>query len=89
MRAVRIKITGDVQGVFYRHNAKKTADSLKILGWTKNEHDGSVTVVAQGEEDSITRMIEWSREGSPMATVSDVKIENIDTDESLKGFEIR
>lgn len=89
MKACKLKITGDVQGVFYRHNAKKEGMSLGLSGWVKNEHDGSVSLFIQGEDEKVDEMIAWAREGSPMAMVSDVEEKKADYDTNLKGFEVR
>lgn len=89
MRTVKLIITGDVQGVFYRHFAKKTAEKMGISGWTKNENDGTVTVVAQGSEEQIERYIQWTKEGSPMSKVEEVKVEEMEAQEGLLGFVIK
>lgn len=89
IKAYLIRVHGDVQGVFYRHNAKKTADQLKITGWVKNRQDGTVVSMIQGEEEAIKSFITWSNEGSPMSTVEDVKVESVEPDQNLIGFEIK
>lgn len=89
IKAYRLVISGDVQGVFYRHNAKKTADQLKIKGWIKNKQDGTVVALVQGEEGATKSFITWSNEGSPMSTVEDVELESVELDQKLVGFEIK
>jgi acylphosphatase len=89
IKAYSIKVRGDVQGVFYRHNAKIMADKLGIVGWVKNKQDGSVKVLIQGEEEKLKKFIEWAYEGSPMATVENVEITALDTDKDMNKFEIR
>lgn len=87
--AYKIKVTGDVQGVFFRHNAAKMAKSLKLTGYTENKQDGSVSLFVQGNIDSVKEFINWCHEGSPMATVDDVEIEVVDPDKNIKKFEVR
>lgn len=89
MKAVLIKVLGDVQGVSYRYWTKKEATSLEILGWTKNEADGSVAIFAQGEDGQIGKLIEWAKEGSPMSTVEKVEVEDAELDLSIRGFEVK
>ena len=48
--AVRIRVYGKVQGVFYRATTKTVADDLGLTGWVKNEADGSVTIIAEGSK---------------------------------------
>lgn len=87
--AYKIKVTGDVQGVFFRHNAQKIAKNLGITGYTLNKQNGSVLLFAQGEIDDVKEFINWCHTGSPMATVDDVEIEAVDFKEEIKGFEIK
>ncbi|MDD3481063.1 MAG: acylphosphatase [Patescibacteria group bacterium] len=89
IRAYIIKITGDVQGVFFRHHTVREAKKLGLLGWTQNEHDGSVTIFAQGDPEKVKELINWAHEGSPMATVQDVTVEVAEIDEALTKFEVR
>ncbi|PIQ77203.1 acylphosphatase [Candidatus Peregrinibacteria bacterium CG11_big_fil_rev_8_21_14_0_20_46_8] len=58
MEQVIIRITGKVQGVFFRAEAKKRADAWNIKGYAKNLSDGSVEVCAQGEPDAVRKLIE-------------------------------
>lgn len=88
MKAVIIKVRGDVQGVNFRYWAKKIAEKIGVMGWTKNEHDGTVTIFAQGEPEKIEKMIDWANEGSPMSTVE--KTEVIEAEEEiLSGFQVK
>ena len=68
-------ITGHVQGVWYRKSAVVQGLELGIKGWVRNLNDGSVEVVAEGEEEAIERFIDWCRRGPPNARVSGVLIE--------------
>jgi acylphosphatase len=88
MKAYTLKISGEVQGVFYRHHAKKEAQKLGLAGWAKNEHDGTVTLFIQGEEGLLAKMIAWSKEGSPLAEVEEVVVLESDLI-AREGFEIK
>lgn len=88
-RAYKVKVIGDVQGVFFRHYTQKIAKKLGIDGWVRNEPDGSVTIFAQGDPDLVKKLINWAHEGSPMATVQDVIVEAAEKDENISGFSIR
>jgi acylphosphatase len=48
MKHINIKITGKVQGVFFRASTKAVADQIGVKGFVKNEKDGSVYVEAEG-----------------------------------------
>ncbi len=89
LRAYMIKVSGDVQGVFYRHYTLKKAKRLGITGWVVNENDGSVTIFAQGEIEKLKELVNWAHEGSPMATVEHVDVEVAGYDDSIKKFEVK
>lgn len=88
-KAFFIKITGDVQGVNFRYFTQKEAQKLNLSGWARNEHDGSVLIFVQGEEEVANKMIEWAREGSPMAEVEKVDVEEVEVDDNLRGFSVK
>lgn len=89
MKAYKIIINGDVQGVFYRHFAKKEAKKLKISGWIKNNQDGSVEAYIQGDDGQIEQFIDWAHRGSPMATVRNVKVTTLEEEIKFSSFEIK
>ncbi|MBU4286962.1 MAG: acylphosphatase, partial [Proteobacteria bacterium] len=43
-------ISGRVQGVFFRMETKRVADSCEVLGWVRNRRDGTVEAVFEGNE---------------------------------------
>lgn len=89
-KQVILTITGRVQGVFYRSETEKTARELELCGYVKNNADGSVIVVAQGEENKLNQLIEWCKKGPDGAVVSDVQIQNKSLGkETFDGFEVR
>jgi acylphosphatase len=73
-KRVKLIIKGKVQGVWYRASAKEQADILNLKGWVKNNIDGSVTVVAEGEENVLKSFIEWCWQGPPASKVSDIEV---------------
>lgn len=71
---VLVKITGRVQGVFFRARAQEQAKKLNIKGYAKNLPDGSVVIVAQGEQENLEDLIAWCHDGSPSAKVEKVEV---------------
>lgn len=67
-------VTGDVQGVFYRHTAAKRARAKGLTGWIRNLPDGRVEVVVEGEEQAVRDFVEWCRSGPPHASVEDIEV---------------
>lgn len=78
-----IRITGKVQGVFYRASTKKVADRLNIKGWVSNQPDGSVLIAAEGEAAQMQSLIEWCHQGPESAQVSEVVCQ----EKPLEGFQ--
>lgn len=50
-----VRFEGHVQGVGFRYTAVHIAASFKVAGFVRNEPDGSVVVVAEGEEGELLR----------------------------------
>lgn len=69
----RYKITGRVQGVFFRATTKDHADALGINGWVRNCPDGSVEVFAEGTQQQLNRFEAWLHRGPPAARVEAVR----------------
>jgi acylphosphatase len=83
-----IRLTGLVQGVFFRAWAQGHARELGISGWIRNCPDGSVEAHLTGEEDAVARMIERLRRGPSNARVEDLVVEDSQP-ESVGRFEVR
>lgn len=70
MKRVRIYVTGRVQGVFFRVYTRDVARQLAICGYVRNLPDGRVEIVAEGTEDSLTKIAAWAKkEGSPYSRI--------------------
>ena len=88
-KEVFLKITGTVQGVFYRASTKQKAIELNLKGWVKNCKDGSVEAVFQGGEEAISSMIDWCWEGPSNAKVEHIHILEHSLHSSFYNFSIR
>ena len=87
---VHVVISGRVQGVWFRANTKDKAEQLGLNGWVRNTSDGNVEAVFEGEQEQITKMLEWCRQGPPMAHVENVKVEKQSvSDNQFNGFSIK
>lgn len=74
MRCNRYVVTGRVQGVFYRASTEACARDLGLTGWVRNCADGSVELLACGEDAALQQMADWLWEGPPYAKVDSVEI---------------
>ncbi len=88
-KEISCHVTGRVQMVLYRDFARRRARALGISGWVRNERDGSVSLVAQGEEDALTRLLEYLRRGPLLSRVDDVSAEWREPTEVCDDFHIR
>lgn len=79
-------MTGKVQGVFFRVSAKEKAGELGLAGTARNERGGSVLIVIEGEEKMLQKFVLWCEDGSELAEVSSVVIEQKSAPEGLSGF---
>jgi len=70
-----IRVSGKVQGVFFRASTKEKADSLHLTGFVRNEWDGSVYAEAEGDEAELREFINWCREGPPRARVERCEVQ--------------
>ncbi len=71
---MHLVITGRVQGVWYRASAQSEAQGLGLTGWVRNRADGDVELVAEGSRAALESLLEWCRNGPPMAHVEDVRV---------------
>ncbi|HEY3429355.1 MAG TPA: acylphosphatase [Cyclobacteriaceae bacterium] len=88
MKHVSLKVSGKVQGVFFRASTIDVAEKFGINGFVRNEHDGSVYIEAEGEEENLKQFVEWCRHGPARAKVSNVDLKEGSVQWFTK-FEIR
>lgn len=81
MKRMHVIISGRVQGVFFRAYTRETAVALKLTGWVRNLHDGSVEATFEGDDKNVESMLEWCRKGPTHAIVKRVDA----TEESYTG----
>jgi acylphosphatase len=82
LKHIDIKVTGKVQGVFFRASTKAVADQMGIRGFVKNEKDGSVYIEAEAEQFILDAFIDWCKEGPDKSAVDHVEI----SDGEFKDF---
>jgi acylphosphatase len=85
----RLIVEGYVQGVFFRASTQEEAVRLGLSGWVRNRFDGTVEVMAEGEQDRITALERWCRRGPAGARVTGVRVEEELYQGECDGFRIR
>ena len=88
-KRVQLVIQGSVQGVFFRANTKKYAESFALHGFVTNQSDGSVKVVAEGPEEKLSDLIDWCKHGPSPARVDSVDIQWEASIGEFSSFDIR
>ncbi len=82
-------VIGRVQGVGFRDFVEEHAQRLGLRGYTRNEHTGEVTVVAQGIRPALEQLLVRLRQGPSAAQVQDVQTQWREPTEHFSGFHIR
>ena len=87
-RAIRVRIEGQVQNVWFRAWTTEQAIARGLRGWVRNRRDGTVEALFVGTAAKLADMVAACREGPPLAQVSRV-IETPAADEGSRGFRPR
>ena len=82
-RALRATARGRVQGVGFRDTTQRRARSLGVLGWVRNQEDGTLLVHAEGPEPAVDELLEFLGEGPRGAAIEAVDV----ADAKVEGHE--
>lgn len=69
------RVIGRVQGVGFRYYVMGVAAKLGLVGWVRNRRDGSVEVLAEGELETLKKLVQSLQRGSRSSAVKEVKTE--------------
>ncbi|HLF68874.1 MAG TPA: acylphosphatase [Gaiellaceae bacterium] len=83
----RVVVHGIVQGVFFRDTARRRALAANVAGWVRNNWDGTVEAVFEGEPDAVERLVAFCHEGPRGAQVERVEV-SVEPPEGLHGFSV-
>ena len=90
MKKVQAIASGKVQGVGFRMYTQTQAEQLGVVGFVQNLIDGTVKIVAAGEDNQVDALMDWAKSGSPAAEVKDIQTEAMEYQErEFDRFEIR
>lgn len=84
-----VRVEGRVQGVGYRYFVQKRAAEFNISGWVKNQPDGSVFVVAQGDAKDMESFLDHLKSGPSAARVTRFIKSEIPYTEDFTGFSVK
>jgi len=74
IKVVRVRVSGRVQGVWYRGWTVERATLYGLSGWVRNRADGSVEALFAGHPVAVDAMLGECRRGPPAARVREVQI---------------
>ena len=86
--AVRVRITGRVQGVCFRAWTEEEARDLGVSGWVRNEADGSVQALFVGPPAAVEAILDRCREGPSAAQVDQVEKTPVAPVPEVSGFRV-
>ncbi|MGH3044354.1 MAG: acylphosphatase [Gaiellaceae bacterium] len=84
----RVVVHGLVQGVFFRDTVRRHAQSRGVAGWVRNNPDGTVEAVFEGEAEPVERLVAFVHEGPSGAIVERVDVV-VEQETGLAGFSVR
>jgi acylphosphatase len=88
-QARRFLVRGRVQGVGFRWFVEREAHILQIAGWVRNNHDGSVEVLAMGTREQLTGLRSRLQDGPRAARVDGVEESAVEPVAGLNSFQVR
>lgn len=88
-KTIHCTISGKVQGVFFRAFTRELARDLHLTGWVRNNSNGTVELVAQGDDEKLTKLKDKLHQGPPSARVGSVDCEQMDNAETYQEFKLR
>ena len=88
MQARRYIVRGRVQGVGFRWFVEREAAAIGLVGWVRNNEDGSVELVAEGDRDALEQLKRAVEEGPRAARVDRVDAQWSQGTGGLKAFDL-
>tara|TARA_B100000959_G_scaffold106198_1_gene112022 strand:+ start:2461 stop:2733 length:273 start_codon:yes stop_codon:yes gene_type:complete len=88
MRALKAKVYGKVQGVWFRKYTLDSARDIGVVGMVKNLVDGTVLVNASGKDENLRKFKELLENGSPNSRVDKIDYSWEDSSIKYSTFEI-
>jgi len=86
---ITVRYEGRIQGIGFRYTAVSLAQDLNLTGWVKNEFDGSVALVAEGEEDQLMELLQAIRRSSLGKYITNERVRRSAATGEFTGFGVR
>lgn len=89
-KRVRVTVSGQVQGVFFRSSVQELAGRHDVSGWVRNTRDGTVEAELEGAPEDVDAIVAFCREGPELAVVERVDVDDLEpTGDGTGGVEVR
>lgn len=89
VRCARVTIDGHVQGVGFRQTTCRVAQSYRIVGYVMNLPDGSVELMAQGDQVEVLKFLDALRAQSIYRFVRQERLNWLEATQNVDRFEVR
>lgn len=89
MQTKQFLVFGRVQGVGFRFFTLQQAGKIGLKGRVRNRQDGSVEIIAQGNEDQLIQLKTWLKTGPKTARIERIIELDFETSQQLETFEIQ
>jgi len=86
-KAIRLYISGLVQGVFFRAFIKENAERFNLKGFVRNLEDGRVEIFIEGNPENVNKMILICKKGPKHSEIKNVEVKQ-EKFQELKSFKI-
>lgn len=83
MICMHVRVSGRVQGVFYRAYTKNQAQELGIKGWVRNVPGGGVEAVLEGERQKVGELVSLMKAGPDGSMISGFELSEL----KCKGYD--
>ena len=85
---VQIVVYGEVHYVGFRFSTIEVARDLGLTGWVKNEPDGTVQIIAEGEKEKLENLVTWSKQGPSLARVEKTETKWSEATGEFSSFDV-
>jgi len=87
-KQLHLVIHGKVQGVFFCASVKENADKLNLTGWVRNNSDGTLEAIFEGEEIKLQKILDFCKEEPGNSVVKKVEEEWLEFENKFEEFRI-
>ena len=88
-KRLSLTISGKVQGVSFRYYSQEKAQELDLLGWVRNNKNSTVTMVAEGEESNLKKLLNWCQSGPSAAQITGINSSWSSYQGQFSNFEVK